>query len=151
MGRVVYYDKINKRFIKIFHPGYCRLDNFKIALESGMLNGLCPALTDLIYDDTQLIGYICEEGIPLSLLSPTLNDNIIPKDFFMTVLRNCQRRQKLYYDLVPINVIKLNNGQYSLIDLESVYSIDDKLEYNLSKDVATIKPGNLLNLIKNSF
>ena len=59
------------------------------------------------------------------------NDNIIPKDFFMTVLRNCQRRQKLYYDLVPINVIKLNNGQYSLIDLESVYSIDDKLEYNL--------------------
>lgn len=149
LGRVVYHDSDNKRFIKIFHPGYCRLDNLKMALESGVLNGLCPALTDLIYDNEQLIGYICEEGTPLA--EHAYETNKMPKDFFMTVLRNCERRQKIYYDLVPINVIKLNNGQYSLIDLESVYDIDNKLEYNLAKDVATIKPNNLLELIKNSF
>ena len=120
-----------------------------MALESGVLNGLCPALTDLIYDNEQLIGYICEEGTPLA--EHAYETNKMPKDFFMTVLRNCERRQKIYYDLVPINVIKLNNGQYSLIDLESVYDIDNKLEYNLAKDVATIKPNNLLELIKNSF
>ena len=73
----------------------------------------------------------------------------IPNDFTITVLRNCERRQKIFYDLVPINMVKLNNGQYSLIDLESVYNIDDNLSNNLAKDVATIKPNNLLELIKN--
>ena len=67
----------------------------------------------------------------------------------MTVLRNCERRQKIFYDLVPINIAKLDNGQYSLIDLESVYNIDENLSDNLAKDVATIKPSNLLELIKN--
>ena len=73
----------------------------------------------------------------------------LPKDFFVTVLRNCERRQKIFYDLVPINIIKLSNGQYSLIDLESVYDINDNLSNNLAKDVATVKPNNLLKLIKN--
>jgi len=35
-----------------------------------------------------------------------------------------------------------------LIDLESVYNIDNDLPNNLAKDVATIKPSNLLELIK---
>ena len=138
---------MHERFIKIFHPGYCRLENLKEALESGVLNGLCPALTDLIYDNDQLIGYICKEGIPLALHAYEMDK--LPKDFFVTVLRNCERRQKIFYDLVPINVIKLSNGQCSLIDLESVYNIDKNLSNNLTKDVATIKPNNLLKLIKN--
>jgi len=146
LGRIVYHDKINKQFIKIFHSGYCRLDNLKDALESGVLNGLCPALTDLIYDNDQLIGYICEEGKQLAQHAYEINK--IPKDFFMTVLRNCQRRNKIFYDLVPINIIQLENGEYSLIDLESVYNIDNNLTNNLAKDVATIKPSNLLELIK---
>ena len=109
LGRIVYHDKINKRFIKIFHPGYCRLENLKTAVESGILNGLCPALTDLIYNKEQLIGYICKEGTPLAQHAYEMEK--LPKDFFTTVLRNCERRQKIFYDLVPINVIKLDNGQ----------------------------------------
>jgi len=147
LGRVVYHDIRNERFIKIFHPGYCRLENLKEAIESGVLNGLCPALTDLIYDNNQLIGYICKEGIPLAEHAYEMDK--LPKDFFITVLRNCERRQKIFYDLVPINIVKLNNGQYSLIDLESVYNIDKNLPNNLAKDVATVKPSNLLELIKN--
>jgi len=147
LGRVVYHDVNNKKFIKVFHPGYCRLDNLKIALESGVLNGLCPALTDLIYDSNQLIGYICKEGHMLAEHAYEMDK--IPNDFTMTVLRNCERRQKIFYDLVPINIVKLNNGELSLIDLESVYNIDDNLSNNLAKDVATIKPNNLLELIKN--
>ena len=147
LGRVVYHDIRNERFIKIFHPGYCRLKNLKEALESGVLNGLCPALTDLIYDNNQLIGYICEEGHMLAKHAYEWEN--IPNDFTITVLRNCERRQKIFYDLVPINMVKLNNGELSLIDLESVYNIDDNLSNNLAKDVATIKPNNLLELIKN--
>jgi hypothetical protein len=147
LGRVVYHDIKNKKFIKVFHPEYCRLDNLKTALESGVLNGLCPALTDLIYDNDKLIGYICEEGHMLAKHAHEWEN--IPNDFAITVLRNCERRQKIFYDLVPINMVKLNNGQYSLIDLESVYNIDENLSNNLAKDVATIKPSNLLELIKN--
>ena len=101
----------------------------------------------LIFDNDQLIGYICKEGIPLAEHAYEMDK--LPKDFFITVLRNCERRQKIFYDLVPINVIKLSNGQCSLIDLESVYNIDKNLSNNLAKDVATIKPNNLLELIKN--
>ena len=147
LGRVVYHDIKNERFIKLFHPGYCRLENLKEAIESGVLNGLCPALTDLIYDNNQLIGYICEEGHMLA--EHAYEMDTLPKDFFVTVLRNCARRQKIFYDLVPINIIKLSNGQCSLIDLESVYNIDENLSDNLAKDVATVKPNNLLELIKN--
>jgi len=136
-GRQVFYDSKNRRYIKIFHPGYCRLTNFKSALESEFLNGLCPALTDLIYDQNNLIGYICQEGI---------HPPNIPQDFLITVLRNCKKRNKIYYDLVPQNIIQLPNGQYSLIDLESVYDLD-KLDL-LPTHNAQIKPNNLLELIK---
>ena len=136
-GRKVYHDPINKRFIKIFNPEYCRLANFKNALESGFLNGLCPALTDLIYNFDELVGYICKEGS---------HPSNIPQDFLITMLRNCKKRNKLYYDFVPQNIIKLDNGQYSLIDLESVYSLDE-LDL-LPKHNAQTKPSNLLELLK---
>ena len=77
-GRSVFYDEENKRYIKIFHPEYCRLNNFKEALSSGFLNGLCPALTDLIYQDNDLIGYICKEGS---------HPQNIPQDFLNTILK----------------------------------------------------------------
>ena len=89
---------------------------------------------------------MCEEGTPLAQHAHEMDK--IPNDFLITVLRNCERRQKIFYDLVPINIVKLKNGQHSLIDLESVYNIDNDLPNNLAKDVATIKPSNLLELIK---
>lgn len=135
-GRSVYYDKKNKEYIKIFNFEYCRINNFKNALESEVLNGLCPALSDLIYFKDILIGYICKEGIPC---------NEVPKEFLTTVLRNCKKRNMIYYDIVPQNIIKLKNGQYSLIDLESFYMLNE-LEL-LPKHNAVIKPYNLVELI----
>ena len=137
-GRQVFYDKNNKQYIKIFHPKYCRLNNFKKALKSNFLNGLCPALTKLIYSGDDLVGYICKEGS-----HPTE----IPKSFLTTILRNCKKWNKIYYDIVPQNIIKLPNGEYSLIDLESVYDLND-LDL-LPKHNAQIKPSNLLELIQN--
>ena len=135
-GRNVFYDEKNKSYIKIFNPNYCRLNNFRQALKSGFLVGLCPALTDLIYDGDNLIGYICKEGS---------HPQNIPQDFLITILRNCKKWNKIYYDIVPQNIIKLNNGQYSLIDLESVYNLNE-LDL-LPKHNAEIKPSNLLKLI----
>ena len=104
-----------------------------------------------IKDALDEINIISESHIKTQKLNIVANKRFykLPNDFSITVLRNCERRQKIFYDLVPINVIKLDNGQYSLIDLESVYNIDKNLSNNLAKDVATIKPSNLLELIKN--
>ena len=135
-GRIVYHDSKNKKYIKIFHPEYCRLSNFQEALNSGFLNGLCPAIDNLIYDDDNLIGYICKEGT---------HPQGIPQDFLITILRNCKKRNKIYYDIVNQNIIKLNNGQYSLIDLESVYDLNNLNLLPLHN--ATIKPSNLLELM----
>ena len=142
-GRAVYHDKKNKTFIKLFNPKYCRISKLQLGLESKLLNGLVPALKSLIYDEDLLVGYITQEGKPLS------NDdslfNTIPSSFLNTVLKNCKKRRLIYYDLVPQNIIKLKNGQFSLIDLESVYSYD---EFELMKEEkATLKPENLLQLI----
>ena len=135
-GRSVFYDETNKQYIKLFNPEYCRLSNFIEALNSGFLNGLCPALTNLIYNGDTIVGYVCQEGTVCKE---------VPQDFLITILRNCKKYNKIYYDIVPQNIVKLPNGQYSLIDLESVYNLDDLDK--LPKHNAEIKPGNLLELI----
>ena len=42
---------------------------------------------------------MCEEGTPLAQHAHEMDK--IPNDFITTVLRNCERRQKIFYDLVP--------------------------------------------------
>ena len=143
-GRSIYFDKINNRYIKIFNPKYCRLNNFHNAVESGVLNGVCSALTDLIYDGELLIGYITEGG-DMVANNDTEFDKI-PKYFFETVLKNCKKRFIVYYDFVPANVVKLKNNQYSLIDLESFYKVDQLSD--MQKNNAVLKPHNLLELIE---
>lgn len=143
-GRIIYYDELSKSFIKIFHPEYCRLQNFQTAIESGLFNGLVPALTALIYDNDMLCGYVMQQG-------QTIADNDydfdkIPKHFMKRVLENCKKRNKIYYDLVPQNIIRLANGQCSLIDLESVYEYNQ--EELMKQHNATYKPSNLIEQLE---
>ena len=135
-GRAVYQG--DGYYIKIFHPEYCRLSNFIEALKSGFLNGLTPSLTHLITDKNQIIGYITLSGD---------HPSQIPDHLTRSILRNCKQRNKLFYDLVPINVIKDHYyGEWGLIDLESVYDLD-KLNL-LHTHNAEIKPPQLLEWIK---
>tara|TARA_B100000963_G_scaffold360467_1_gene391451 strand:- start:1742 stop:3172 length:1431 start_codon:yes stop_codon:yes gene_type:complete len=143
MGRAVYAGL--GYYVKIFHPDYCRLQNFKDALSSGLLNGLAPALTHILEDDNGNInGYITLSGEMIG--KDEYDDVNVPDWFFRTVLRNCQKRNKIFYDFVPINMIRDSYyDQISLIDLESVYDMD-KLD-DMKKHNATIKPANLLECI----
>lgn len=143
-GRTIYYDAVSKTFIKIFHPEYCRLQNFQNAIESGLFNGVVPALDKLIYDGNVLIGYVMKEG--KTIADNDFDFDKIPTHFMKAVLDNCKKRNKIYYDLVPQNIIQLENGQYSLIDLESVY--DYNQEEIMSKHNATYKPSNLLKQLE---
>ena len=143
-GRAVYAG--DGYFVKIFHPEYCRLQNFRDALSSGFLNGLTPALTHILEDDNGNInGYITLSGEMLS--ESEVDFEKIPQWIIRTVLRNCQKRNKVFYDLVPINIIRDSYfNQISLIDLESVYDLD-KLE-DMKKHNATLKPIKLLEWIQ---
>jgi hypothetical protein len=136
MGRVVY--KGDGYFVKVFHPEYCRLHNFRDALSSGFLNGLTPSLTHLIESDNgDVIGYITLSG---------KHPNVIPNSLINTVARNCKKRNMVFYDLVPINVVKDDYyGQWGLIDLESVYHTSNLSDMETHK--AEMKPNNLLEII----
>ena len=142
-GRSIYFDKANQVYYKVFHPEYCRLENFRKAIELNFFDGLADALTNLIYDGTNLIGYVTKAG---PLLSPNEFDNhLVPKDFFRILKNRIKESGMFFYDLVPHNII-LVDGKPSLIDLESVYDIND---YNkLSSHNAKVKPAELDIYIK---
>ena len=145
-GRAVYHNKKENTFIKLLNKNYCRRSKFETGLESGLFNGLIPALKSLIYDKGLLVGYETEGGTVVDNNDTSFSD--IPQHFIDTVIRNCKKRSLIFYDLVPQNIIKLKNGQYSLIDLESVYGFDE-LDL-MKKENATLKPSNILELINNS-
>ena len=142
-GRSIYFDKVNQVYYKVFHPEYCRLENFRKAIEINFFDGLANALTSLIYDGNNLIGYVTKAG---PLLSPNEFDNhLVPKDFFRILKDRIKESGMFFYDLVPHNII-LVDGKPSLIDLESVYDISD---YNkLSSHNAKVKPAELDIYIK---
>ena len=133
-GRAVYFDGENKLWYKVFHKDYIRRQNFITALEAGFYDKLAPALIGLIYESDGIVGYVTKDGKRLS--SEALNFKVIPEDF-LTLLKEIIKDTNLfYYDLVPLNIIKVD-GKLSLIDLESVYNLD-KL-YDLDKHRAELK------------
>jgi len=142
-GRAVY--KSDGYFAKIFHPEYCRLENFRKALSSGFLNGIAPSLLNLITDDNdEICGYVSLAGEMAS--NDEFDFDKIPPHLVRTILRNSQKRKMVFYDLVPINVIKDNfYNQWGVIDLESVYELD-KLD-DMKAHNSTMKPPNMIELI----
>ena len=134
-GRSVFWDKKNKLYYKVFDKGYIRRQNFITAYEAGFFDKLAPALIGLIYDDEEIVGYVTKEG---KLLSDSEFDFKVVPEGFLTLLKDTIKDTNLfYYDLVPINIIKVD-GKLSLIDLESVYHLDEL--YDLDKHNVRIKP-----------
>lgn len=126
-GRVVL--KGDGVYYKIFDDDYCRKDNFIKAYEAGFFDEVAPALQSLIEDDGKIVGYTMEAG-------ETLNE--IPSHFYQRILSLVNEKKMFFYDLVPINIIKTKSGELSLIDLESVYDLDEL--YTISKHNAVVKP-----------
>ena len=126
-GRVVL--KGDGVYYKIFDDDYCRKDNFIKAYEAGFFDEVAPALQSLIEHNGEIVGYTMEEG-------ETLDD--IPFHFYQRILSLVKEKKMFFYDLVPINIIKTKSGELSLIDLESVYDLDEL--YTISKHNAVVKP-----------
>ena len=133
-GRTVY--KGDGVYYKIFHKDYCRRENFVRALECGFFDDIAPALQSIIVNDDDVMGYITEAG---SILKDGSGDNLwTVMDFYEKVLDKVKEHDMFYYDLVGTNVIRTQSGEVSLIDLESVYYLDEL--HTISKHNAVVKP-----------
>ena len=117
-GRAIYFDESAQLYYKIFHAEYCRVDNFRKAIQANFFDGLTSAL----------------------LSANEFDNHLIPRDFFRILKNRIKESGMFFYDLVPHNII-LIDGKPSLIDLESVYDLQD---YNqLSTHNARVKPAEL--------
>ncbi len=132
-GRQVIHDEEKNLYYKIFDDEYCRRENFVKAYEVGFFDELAPALKSLIVDGDDIVGYVSEAGTPLG---SELGE--IPKEFYEKVLGKAKETKMFFYDLVASNIIRTKDGELSLIDLESVYDIDEL--YIISKHNAVVKP-----------
>ena len=122
-GRVIYYDRENDLYYKIFHKDYVRRTNFEMAIRKNFFDGLAPALVQLIFDGDDIVGYVSKAGRVLS--DNEFDAHLIPNEFTEKLINKIKDTDLFFYDLVPSNIIKLDDGQLSLIDLESVYEISD--------------------------
>jgi len=120
-------------YYKIFDRDYCRRENFIKALEVGFFDDIALGLESIIEDGGEIIGYVMEAGETIG----SEFDNI-PFHFYQQVLSLVDEKKMFFYDLVPINIIKTQDADLSLIDLESVYDLDDL--YTIGKHNAVVKP-----------
>ena len=120
-------------YYKIFDKDYCRRENFVKALEAGFFEEVAPALQSLIVDGDDVVGYVCELG---ELIGSEFDK--VPDDFYQKVLSLVNEKKMFFYDLVSINIIRTKSGELSLIDLESVYDIEEL--YTIDKHNAKVKP-----------
>jgi len=130
-GRTVY--KGDGVYYKVFHMDYCRRENFVRAYEAGFFDGLSPALQSLIEHEGEIVGYVCKTGTPLGT-----EFDMIPKEFYVKVLDKAKDTKMFFYDLVASNIIRTEDGEISLIDLESVYDLSEL--YTIDKHNAKVKP-----------
>tara|TARA_X000001382_G_scaffold130876_2_gene127537 strand:- start:1865 stop:3604 length:1740 start_codon:yes stop_codon:yes gene_type:complete len=120
-------------YYKIFDKDYCRRENFVKALEAGFFDEVAPALQSLIVDGDDIVGYVCELG---EIIGSEFDK--VPDEFYQKVLSLVNEKKMFFYDLVSINIIRTKSGELSLIDLESVYDIDEL--YTIDKHNAKVKP-----------
>jgi len=135
-GRQVLHDEEKDLYYKIFDDDYCRRENFQRALQLGFFDELAPALHSVIINpklNDEIVGYATKGGTPLGK-----EFDEIPKEFYEKVLDRAKKTKMFFYDLVASNVIRTESGELSLIDLESVYNIDELNK--ISKHNAKVKP-----------
>ena len=119
-------------YYKIFDKDYCRRENFVKALEAGFFEEVASALQSLIVDGDDIVGYVTKAGEQLGS-----EFDRVPEPFYQKMLACVDVTNMFFYDLVASNIITID-GRISLIDLESVYDLDEL--YTIDKHNAKVKP-----------
>ena len=140
-GRKVTTD--GEYFYKTFDKDYCRRDNFIKAYESGFFDEVAPAFDSLIKDSNdEIVGYKMKRGTPVSRTEYQFNEDVRSTPIYQKLLELAREKKMFFYDFVPINIIITDDGSehnhWSLIDLESVYPLDEL--YTIDRHNAKVKP-----------
>ena len=140
-GRKVTTD--GEYFYKTFDKDYCRRDNFIKAYEAGFFDEVAPAFDSLIKDSNdEIVGYKMKRGTPVSRTEYQFNEDVRSTPIYQKLLELAREKKMFFYDFVPINIIITDDGSehnhWSLIDLESVYPLDEL--YTIDRHNAKVKP-----------
>ena len=140
-GRKVTTD--GEYFYKTFDKDYCRRDNFIKAYEAGFFDEVAPAFDSLIKDSNdEIVGYKMKRGTPVSRTEYQFNEDVRSTPIYQKLLELVREKKMFFYDFVPINIIITDDGSehnhWSLIDLESVYPLDEL--YTIDRHNAKVKP-----------
>ena len=134
-GRTVLFDPKKRLFYKIFHPDYVRRKYFVQAIKQNFYDGMVPALIGLIYDGNMLVGYVTKQGKPLS--TSEYDTHLMPVVLEEMLRKAVNKTGMFYYDLISPNVVELEDGSFSLIDLDSIYTLEQLP--NIHKHNAKVK------------
>lgn len=119
-GCRIYFDQTEEIYIKVFDEYYCAKGEGRFlpeALEKGVYEFLCPALTFFIFDNNErLRGYAIHAG---HVLSPYEFEHYVEIALRDAVCEITKQSELYFYDLTYHNTI-LWNDEISLIDLESI-------------------------------
>ena len=140
-GRKVTTD--GEYFYKTFDKDYCRRDNFIKAYEAGFFDEVAPAFDSLIKNSNdEIVGYKMKRGTPVSRTEYQFNEDVRSTPIYQKLLELAREKKMFFYDFVPINIIITDDGSehnhWSLIDLESVYPLDEL--YTIDRHNAKVKP-----------
>ena len=80
-------------------------------------------------DGDEVIGYKMKRGTPLSKTEYQFNEDVRSVPLYQKLIELAREKKMFFYDFVPINIIITGDGSqkndWSLIDLESVYPIEE--------------------------
>ena len=132
--RIIYYNKKDELFMKIWEKEYIWKYNFKYAYDCGYYKEISLIDNIIIDDSNDILGYITKKidfhnlKIELNckkdqcILSDNL-DNIEYHNFLNILLKNTKLFNLAHIDLTPYN-IGIKDGKYYIFDLESVVTLD---------------------------
>lgn len=120
-SRVVYFDSVEKRYIKIWNEDYFYKKYFDLVQARGRFFSGISLLEHIIKDESGCTrGYTTPEAKPISFSNLDRNKY---RDLIDRVATNSENNQVVYLDLKPSNVVEKDNIYY-LIDLEPAIPVN---------------------------
>jgi len=137
LERFVYYDPISTMYVKVWLSNFSRnrtfiralaLDYYKdLAPISGIIldgNGTCRGYVTHSLDHANLSLALCLNKHKYTCLQEAAKQNYAYKKFYQQLIQRSEETLLYYLDFVPGNIV-MDHTSYYLVDLESVYSIEE--------------------------
>ncbi len=137
LERSIYYDPVSNVYVKLWQPDFSRNRIFLIALSKGYYKDLAPLIGIIIDRNGKCRGYVTKslDYTNLSVavyrnnydyicLQDVTKQNRAYRQFYDKIIERSEKIGFYYLDFVPGNIVT-DHESYYLVDLESVFSIEE--------------------------